>query len=197
MTDQPFWRRKTLEELTREEWEQLCDGCARCCLLKLEDEEKGEVHLTRLVCRMLDAGSCRCSDYANRHTLMPDCIEIDPEKVRSLDWLPVSCSYRLVAEGKDLHWWHHLVSGSRETVHEAGVSVRGWTTSEAKVKAEQMHRYIIKDYGKPSGKAASSPKMKRPAQPAVPEPSDGLAEPAGTPKAPRPAATSRVRNRAR
>lgn len=155
--DVPFWRRKTLEELDPLEWEQLCDGCARCCLLKLEDEETAQVHLTRLTCSMLDSASCRCTDYPNRHALMPDCVEINPEKVRAIDWLPATCGYRLVAEGRDLHWWHHLVSGSRETVHEAGISVRGWSISEAKIKAAQMNRYIIRDYGPRGRKLPAKP----------------------------------------
>ena len=95
----PFWSAKTLEEMTRSEWESLCDGCGRCCLVKLEDEESGEVHLTKLACRMLDQSTCRCSDYPNRQTKMPDCVAIDPEKVRRLVWLPESCAYRRLAEG--------------------------------------------------------------------------------------------------
>ena len=129
----PFWKTKALEEMTPTEWESLCDGCARCCLLKLEDEDSGEVFLTRLACKLLDVSKCRCSDYANRFAKMPDCIEIDPEKVRKLDWLPTSCGYRRVAEGRDLAWWHPLISGSPDTVHEAGISVRSWARSESKV----------------------------------------------------------------
>jgi uncharacterized protein len=143
----PFWRAKTLEELNSTEWEQLCDGCGRCCLVKLEDEDTGAVHLTRLACRLLDTGSCRCSNYDNRHALMPDCVAIDPGKVRTLTWLPPTCGYRLIGEGRDLYWWHPLVSGDPNTVHEAGVSVRGWAVSEAKAKAGQMHKYIIKGFG--------------------------------------------------
>lgn len=144
----PFWRRKTLEELTAAEWESLCDGCGRCCLNKLEDEDTGEIHLTSLACGLLDLTSCRCSDYPNRKTLMPDCIQIDPEKTRSLSWLPKTCGYRLVAEGKDLAWWHPLVSGDSRTVHAAGISVRGWARSETGIKIESYWRYIIEDFGK-------------------------------------------------
>jgi uncharacterized protein len=139
----PFWKTKTLEEMTPAEWESLCDGCARCCLLKLEDEDSGEVFLTRLACKLLDVGKCRCSDYHNRFAKMPDCIEIDPEKVRKLDWLPTSCGYRRVAEGRDLAWWHPLISGSPDTVHAAGISVRSWARSETKVAMHTFHRYII------------------------------------------------------
>lgn len=146
--DAPFWRTKTLEQMTPAEWESLCDGCGRCCLNKLEDEDTGEIHLTRLACGLLDLGSCRCSDYENRRAKMPDCITIDAEKARTLSWLPPTCGYRLVAEGRDLEWWHPLVSGSPDTVHQAGISVRGWARSETKVKTEAFWKYIIRDYGK-------------------------------------------------
>jgi len=142
----PFWKRKKLEEMTPQEWEQLCDGCARCCLLKLEDEDTGEWHLTRLACGLLDIGSCNCKDYDNRHALVSDCVAIDPEKVRTLDWLPETCGYRVVAAGRDLAWWHPLVSGTRDTVHAAGISVRGAVLSEDKVAEDAMYRYIIHDY---------------------------------------------------
>jgi uncharacterized cysteine cluster protein YcgN (CxxCxxCC family) len=157
LEDPPYWRVKTLEEMSPAEWEALCDGCARCCLVKLADDETDEVHLTRLACRMLDHGSCRCSDYPNRHAQMPDCVAIDPEKVRTLDWLPPTCGYRLVAEGKDLAWWHPLVSGDPETVHQAGVSVRGWATSEDRADPEEFHRYIIKGFTKPRARKAVKP----------------------------------------
>jgi len=123
--DLPFWRRKTLEQLTPREWERLCDGCGRCCLHKLEDAETGKVSLSRVACKLLDLESCKCSDYANRRDFVPDCIKLTARRVRELTWLPKTCGYRLVAEGKDLHWWHPLVSGDPTTVHKAGISVRG------------------------------------------------------------------------
>lgn len=142
----PFWRVKALEEMTPAEWESLCDGCGRCCLVKLEDQETAEVHLTRLACRLLDHSTCRCSDYENRFEKVHDCIKIDAVKVREIDWLPPTCGYRLVAEGRDLYWWHPLISGDPNTVHQAGVSVRGWARCESKVKPKNMSRYIIKDF---------------------------------------------------
>jgi hypothetical protein len=120
----PFWRVKSLEEMSESEWESLCDGCARCCLVKLEDEDSGEVHYTDLGCTLLDGKTCKCKDYPNRKDRVSDCVKLTPEAVRTLPWLPVTCAYRLVAEGRDLAWWHPLVSGSPQTVHQAGVSVR-------------------------------------------------------------------------
>lgn len=121
----PFWKTKTLEEMSPAEWESLCDGCGKCCLAKLEDEDTGEIHWTSVGCRLFDAANCRCADYANRLAKVPDCVKLTPQKVRTLSWLPATCGYRLVAEGRDLHAWHPLVSGSAESVHEAGMSMRG------------------------------------------------------------------------
>jgi uncharacterized protein len=121
----PFWRQKTLEELNPAEWESLCDGCGRCCLVKLEDEESGTVHFTDIACKLFDPIGCRCKDYARRLRKVHDCIRLTPAKVRALSWLPPTCAYRLVAEERDLPWWHPLVSGSQSSVHEAGISVRG------------------------------------------------------------------------
>lgn len=125
-----FWERHTLAELTRDEWEALCDGCGKCCLHKLEDEETGRIYRTNVACRLLDRHSARCSDYPRRLQFVPDCIQLSPALVQQLDWLPQTCGYRRVAEGLPLPDWHHLVSGSRESVHEAGASIRGWTVSE-------------------------------------------------------------------
>ena len=127
--DQPFWKHKSLEAMTPGEWESLCDGCGKCCLAKLEDEDSGAIHWTSVACRLFDAGTCQCSNYVERQRHVSDCVELTPKKVREIVWLPQSCAYRLVAEGKDLPSWHHLVSGSRQTVHTAGVSMQGRVTA--------------------------------------------------------------------
>ncbi len=121
----PFWKTKSLETMNEAEWESLCDGCGRCCLVKLEDEDTGKIHFTDVGCTLLDEHACRCKDYAHRQKRVSDCVRLTPEAVRKISWLPRTCGYRLVAEGKDLEWWHPLVSGSADTVHEAGISVRG------------------------------------------------------------------------
>jgi len=128
MTDdasEPFWRTKSLEDMSKAEWESLCDGCARCCLVKLQDEDTGDIHFTDIGCTLLVDDTCRCRDYRRRHSRVPDCVKLTPQKVRELPWLPKTCAYRVLAEGRDLAWWHPLVSGDPDTVHQAGVSVRG------------------------------------------------------------------------
>jgi uncharacterized protein len=139
----PFWETKSLKEMSRAEWESLCDGCGQCCLVKVEDEDTADIYLTRLACQLLDIGSCRCCDYENRHATEPDCIVITPETIAELTWLPESCAYRRLSEGRGLAWWHPLVSGDPETVHQAGVSVRAWARSEKGVRASAVARYII------------------------------------------------------
>jgi uncharacterized cysteine cluster protein YcgN (CxxCxxCC family) len=140
-----FWRVKSLEAMTGEEWESLCDGCARCCLVKLEDEDSGEIHFTDLGCKLLDGQTCQCLDYRRRQRRVPDCVKLTPEAVRSLSWLPVTCAYRVLAEGGELAWWHPLVSGSPETVHEAGVSVRGRVAaSEEDLPIELWPEHIVR-----------------------------------------------------
>ena len=145
-TEVPFWKRKRLDEMTRDEWESLCDGCARCCLIKLQDVETDEIQHTRVVCRFLDQGRCRCTVYPRRHELVSDCLRLTPESLATFDWLPETCGYRRVAEGKDLEWWHPLLSGSKETVHEAGISVRGRVVSEDHVHPDGLDEHVI-DWG--------------------------------------------------
>jgi uncharacterized cysteine cluster protein YcgN (CxxCxxCC family) len=119
-----FWK-KPLNQLTRPEWEKLCDGCGRCCLVKLEDEDTGRVHYTDVVCRLFEAGACRCGNYQRRRERVPDCVKLTPANVQTLPWLPPTCAYRLRAEGRELPSWHPLISGDPDSVHRAGVSVRG------------------------------------------------------------------------
>ena len=125
----PFWKTKTLEEMSASEWESLCDGCGKCCLSKLEDEDTGEIHFTSVGCRLFNADTCRCGDYANRLKKVSDCVQLTPQNVRTISWLPRTCAYRLVAEGRDLFSWHPLISGDSESVHKAGISMRGRVTA--------------------------------------------------------------------
>ena len=142
---EPFWRRKTLEEMTPAEWEKLCDGCGKCCLHKLEDADTGEISYTNVACRLLDLGTCRCSDYKHRRMLVHDCLQLSPKSIRELKWLPPTCGYRLIDEGRDLYWWHPLVSGDPETVHQAGISVRGRAIAESKAGDLEDHIVEWKD----------------------------------------------------
>ena len=125
----PFWE-QPLASLDRGQWEALCDGCGRCCLHKLEDEETGILYPTNVACKLLDRKNGRCTDYKHRKALVADCVVLDRNKIGSMDWLPETCAYRLRANGEPLRAWHYLISGSRESVHEAGQSTRGWTVSE-------------------------------------------------------------------
>lgn len=140
-----FWE-LPLDQLSPSEWEALCDGCGKCCLNKIEYEDDGSLEFTCVACKLLDGDSCRCSSYGNRHDYVPDCVVLTPDKLAEISWwLPATCAYRLRAEGKPLRDWHHLISGDPESVHRAGVSMRGRTVSEVDVPEEDWDRYVIED----------------------------------------------------
>ncbi len=143
MGAEPFWKTKSLAEMTGAEWESLCDGCGLCCLNKLEDWDTGEIVWTNIGCTLLDGESCRCRDYPNRKATVPDCLQLTPEMVAELSWLPPTCGYRLVRDGHDLYWWHPLVSGDPETVHQAGISARGRIVSEDDVHIDDYEDFLV------------------------------------------------------
>ncbi len=139
-----FWETKPLSAFSTEEWEATCDGCAKCCLVKLEDEDDPEtVYFTDVACRLLDLASCRCTDYPNRTERVPGCARLSPNRLDLLALMPPSCAYRRLAEGRGLPAWHHLVSGDVETVHSAGRSVRGRAVSEAEVAPEGLEEHLV------------------------------------------------------
>jgi len=141
-----FWKHKPLKSLTSEEWEALCDGCGKCCLNKLEDEDTGEVALTRIACRLLDDQSCKCGQYPIRHQFIPDCIVLKPSNIdENAYWMPKTCAYRLLWSGQPLFDWHPLISGNPETVHIANISVRGMTLSEFDINEEDWEDHIIEE----------------------------------------------------
>jgi uncharacterized protein len=140
----PFWQSKSLDEMTNSEWESLCDGCGRCCLNKLEEVGTDRTFYTDVGCRLLHNKTCRCRDYPNRQEKVDDCVRLTPQSLKTITWLPPSCAYVLLAEGKDLYWWHPLVSGDPQSVHAAGVSVRGRVrASETRVSDDELEDYIV------------------------------------------------------
>jgi uncharacterized cysteine cluster protein YcgN (CxxCxxCC family) len=138
-----WWQEKPLAELSDTQWEALCDGCAKCCLHKLEDEESGEVFYTKIRCRHLDEKKCHCTDYPNRSVLVPNCIDLRSVDVAALEWLPSTCAYRLRAHGEPLPHWHPLVSGDKDSVHAQGVSIRGRAVSEEYVHPDGYDEHIV------------------------------------------------------
>ena len=141
MTD-PFWKTKPLSAMSESEWESLCDGCGKCCLHKLQDEDTDRIHLTQVACRLLDLESCRCTRYTERRRFVPACVRVRPETIASLT-LPSSCAYRVLAEGGELASWHPLVSGEPASVHAAGKSIRAWAVSERDVPDDELQDYVI------------------------------------------------------
>lgn len=142
-----FWERTPLKKLSKKEWEALCDGCGRCCLNKLEDPDTHEIAFTRVSCRLLDGDSCRCAQYDIRKQFVPDCVVLTPQNIDKIAyWMPETCAYRLLHEGKPLFEWHPLESGSEETVHTAGISVKGWTVPEFEVPEEDWEDHIIESH---------------------------------------------------
>ena len=139
-----FWQTKSLKEMDSKEWEALCDGCAKCCLVKLEDHDSGEIFHTNVTCELLDIETCKCSNYEGSHSVVNDCINLDQDNIQTLGWLPKSCSYRLIADGKGLPDWHYLVSGSSQTVHSYGASLQGWVVSELDVSDDDIEDHIIR-----------------------------------------------------
>ncbi len=139
----PFWQRKRLDEMSRAEWESLCDGCGKCCLAKLEDEDTGDVYYTDLACSQMDTSTCQCTSYDTRLEVVPECTVLTPDNVDQFSWLPFTCAYRTLAEKRPLPDWHPLRSGSPETVHEAGVSVRHRVQSVSEVTEQDWEEHII------------------------------------------------------
>ncbi len=139
MSDRPFWETVPLYRMSREQWESLCDGCGKCCVHKLEDDETGQIFPTNVACRLLDPATAKCKDYANRRAHVPECVRLTPSKLDTIDWLPASCAYLRVHRGQGLADWHPLISGDPDSVHRAGISVRGKTVSEDAVGDLENH----------------------------------------------------------
>ncbi len=139
-----FWQHKSLSEMSESEWESLCDGCGKCCLHKLEDEDTGEIFYTDVACRLLDLDTCRCTHYKERLTQVPECVSLSPESIEEFAWLPETCAYRLVAENRPLPSWHHLVTGSRSSIHEQRHSVKNRVLTENRVAEEDLEEHIIR-----------------------------------------------------
>ncbi len=142
--EKPFWQEKSLQEMTQEEWESLCDGCAKCCLVKLQDEDTDDVYYTNVACQYLGLEECRCTEYTKRTELVEACVKLTPDKVDDFFWLPSTCAYRLIAEKKELPRWHPLISGSPDSVHSGRHSIRGRVFSEQHINADDLEEYIIR-----------------------------------------------------
>ncbi|WP_036591802.1 YcgN family cysteine cluster protein [Oceanospirillum maris] len=138
-----FWEQKALADMNHDEWESLCDGCGKCCLHKMEDEDDGTVYYTDVACKLLDITQCHCNDYNNRKQHVPECLKLTPEDVQAFDWLPHTCAYRLIKESKPLPEWHHLLTGDKKSIHKARQSIKGRAVSEQVVHPDEMEWHII------------------------------------------------------
>ncbi len=138
-----FWKEKPLHELTTVEWESLCSRCGICCLNRFKDGKTGKVYFTRIACRFLDIDRCTCTVYEKPFYTVPTCGKITPDNVHKLRWLPPTCGYRSVAEGRDLEWWHPLISGNPDAVHQSGVSIRNKVISECSIALSEFEKYVI------------------------------------------------------
>lgn len=145
----PFWKTKNMAEMSPSEWESLCDNCGKCCCIRLEDEVTGNIYITDVACKLFDPASCKCTDYTNRSQKVPDCVTLTKDNVAQLKWMPRTCAYRLISEGKDLPDYHHLISGSRDTIHEVGMSVQDAVTSEIFVSEDEQATRIVIWPGEP------------------------------------------------
>lgn len=144
MTQAPYWETLTLREMDRQQWESLCDGCGKCCLLKLEDDETEEIHYTRVVCRYHDQAKCRCTVYDKRKKLVPTCLVLKPDDLEDLHWMPSTCAYRLLHEGKGLPIWHPLIAGNRDAMIESDNSIGGKVISEEYVHEDGLQEHIVR-----------------------------------------------------
>ena len=142
MTEKPFWQTVKLADMSAAQWEAVCDGCAKCCLVKLQDENSGEIVFTDIVCNLLDQQSCRCTHYEERTKLVPECVKLTKDNLDKIDFMPPSCAYRLLHEGKDLPQWHPLVSGRADSVVEAGMSVKGRVIAEMAFDGDSEDRVV-------------------------------------------------------
>ena len=138
-----FWQTQSLAQMTATQWESLCDGCGRCCLHKIEDEDTNKIYFTDVACRYLDEETCQCQHYGTRQALVPDCLTIHPDWGEKFNWLPQTCAYRLLSEGKPLFDWHPLISGDKNSVHLAGISIRGRAFRDDKIASKEMYKHII------------------------------------------------------
>lgn len=138
-----FWETKKLHEMTTEEWESLCDNCGKCCLIKLQDEDTDEIHFTNVVCNLSDLETCRCTDYANRCTRVPECVDLKQHDFKEFNWMPSTCAYRLLVDGKPLPDWHPLISGTQESVKNAGIAISHFAIKEEDIGDDDITDYVI------------------------------------------------------